>query len=59
MNILHCPNCAGDIIINVVYTLRYTKEIVLTKGVNSAVNRSDSCHRQLDLNKINSDRKEK
>ncbi len=45
MNILHCPNCGGDIILNVGYTLRYTKEMVLTDdGFDELSDRiSDEC----------------
>ncbi len=45
MNILHCPNCGGDIIINANYTLRYTKEMILTdNGFDELSDRiSDEC----------------
>lgn len=45
MNILHCPKCGGDIIINVCHTLRYTKKMVLTdEGLDELSDRiSDEC----------------
>lgn len=30
MNILHCPKCGGDLIVNKRYTLTFTKKMILT-----------------------------
>ncbi|MCM1529784.1 MAG: hypothetical protein NC093_07290 [Alistipes sp.] len=30
MNILHCPKCGGEIIVDILYTLTYIKKAVLT-----------------------------
>lgn len=45
MNILHCPNCGGDIILNTIYTLRYIKKTIFTEeGLDElSANVSDEC----------------
>lgn len=30
MNILHCPKCSGDLIVNTVYTMTFIKKMIFT-----------------------------
>lgn len=30
MNILHCPKCGGDLIVNTVYTMTFIKKMIFT-----------------------------
>lgn len=45
MNILHCPKCGGDLIVNTRYTLTFTKKMILTdKGWDEVSDRiADEC----------------
>lgn len=30
MNLLHCPKCGGDLIVNIKYTMTFTKKVIYT-----------------------------